>query len=127
MNADELIQKYNLKADSYELTKFSPTGELNEDVFFKASYAQNYLLRKWRDKIPDGWYGFDFGCNTPQVWYAVIEEFLQHVREKCPDFEIHQIKTKWGGIRIYLDKINDEIESEISKLESVLHDKKLIY
>ena len=99
---------------------------------------ESALLKKYKDYIPKGWYGFSFGSPTPKDWFKIIDEFLQYLLElqkenKISDFEIHQIKMKFGGLRFYVSyKCNNEelrefIELQIDRLERHLHDDKLVY
>ena len=99
---------------------------------------ENKLLKKYKDYIPKGWYGFSFGTPTPKEWFEIIDDFLQYLlklqkENKIGDFEIHQIKMKFGGLRFYISyKCNDEefdefIKLQIDKLEHHLYDSKLIY
>ena len=96
------------------------------------------LLKKYKKHIPNGWYGFSFGSPTPKDWFLIIEEFLDYLidlekKKKIKEFEIHQVKIKFGGLRFYVNfsSKNEEFEEyinlQIEKLESHLFDKKLIY
>lgn len=88
------------------------------------------LINKWRDRIPKGWYGFD-GINT--LWGKIIDEFLIELEKIAPNFEIHQIKLKFGGLRFYVDinvtdeKLDKKIHKEIRKLEELLFSQNLVY
>ena len=89
-------------------------------------YTSDILLfYKWAYRVGKGWYGFALG-NVPRVWTDVLDEFLCWLEIQCPDFEIHQIKMKLGGVRIYLGTktdfvIRDEkISSEIFQLQKLL-------
>lgn len=106
----EIINKYDLNSQ--------------EKIEFK-------LFDKWNHKIPKGWYGFDLE-GTPCVWWQIIDEFLDEVNKECPDFEIQQVKLKFGQIRCYIQlnttpEKSKEINKEISELENILFDKNLIY
>ena len=89
-------------------------------------YTSDILLfYKWAYRVGKGWYGFALG-NLPRVWTDMLDEFLIWLEKQCPDFEIHQIKMKLGGLRFYVGTktefvIPDEkIRCEISKLEKLL-------
>ena len=93
----------------------------------QCSYVSDVLLfYKWAYRVGKGWYGFALG-NVPRVWTDMLNEFLCWLEIQCPDFEIHQIKMKLGGIRIYLGTKTDfiipdeQIRSEISQLQNLLH------
>lgn len=88
------------------------------------------LLERWGKRVPPGWYGFD-GINT--LWGKIINDFLEELEKECPDFEIHQIKLKFGGLRFYVglgnidNKTRKTVEKNIDLLEDALFSDKLIY
>jgi hypothetical protein len=90
------------------------------------NYISDVLLfSKWAYRVGKGWYGFSLG-NVPRVWTDVLDEFLCWLETQCPDFEIHQVKIKGRGLRLYLGTktefvIPDEnIRSEICQLQDLL-------
>lgn len=96
------------------------------------------LLHKWKAYIPTGWYGFSLGEPCPHVWYKLIDEFLEYFIKlqgdgKINDFEIHQIKIKFGGLRFYVGfstedgELREFLELQIHELERHCADEKLIY
>jgi hypothetical protein len=103
--------------------------ELKEDekrMRGQCSYVSDLLLFwKWSYRVGKGWYGFNLG-HIPPVWTNMLDEFLCWLEIQCPDFEIHQIKMKLGGVRIYLGTKTDfvirdkKICSEISQLQNLL-------
>ena len=87
-----------------------------------------FLFQKWAYRVGKGWYGFDLG-DIPRAWADVLDDFLVWVESQCPDFEIRQIKIKFGGLRFYIDTkspreaINTMVQSEIAQLQDLLkHD-----
>ena len=88
------------------------------------------LFQKWAYRVRKEWYGFNLG-DIPCAWGDVLNDFLVWVESKCPDFEILQIKMKFGGLRFYIDThskdaaVNKRVHSEISKLEALLRHEKL--
>lgn len=99
---------------------------------------ERYLLKKYEKYIPPGWYGFSLGSPTPYEWYEIIEKFLDYLiglqeKGKISNFEIHQIKTKFGGLRFYVgytcedEEFDEFIELQTSHLERHLSDEKLVY
>lgn len=83
------------------------------------------LFSKWAYRVGKGWYGFDLG-HIPSVWTKILDDFLSWLESQCPDFEIHQIKIKGRGLRIYLGTKTDfmipdeNIRSAISQLQDLL-------
>jgi hypothetical protein len=103
--------------------KNKPSGDGSADL---------YLFMKWAYRVEKGWYGFALG-NVPMIWAIVIDEYLTELEKVAPNFKIHQIKLKFGGLRFYVDlglTNNFEAEkilNENSKLEELLFNEKLIY
>lgn len=126
--AEELIIRYNLQPDSYYPDNFNPYKDYTEKDKLLDKESLSNLKSKYQRYVPPRWYGFNgLGYPTPLIWYDVLDEFLAYVEEKCPEFEIYQIKIKFGGIRIYIGNISDEIQQEIYQLTSAMVDAKLIY
>lgn len=98
----------------------------------KIKYTQNNVdgdfQKKYRKNIPSGWYGFAIGNIIPKEWIDVLNEVLDELIKSDPEFEINQIKMKFGGIRFY---VNSEIIEDIFKIERLievkLFDRALIY
>lgn len=49
-------------------------------------------------RIPDGW-GRWIGCD--RGWYPIITELDAALAQLCPDYEVHQVKEKYGTLRYY--------------------------
>ena len=57
---------------------------------------------KYVDRFGDGfetWARYDI----PDEWIPIVDEALDRIFEIAPKTKIHQIKTKFGGLRLYLD------------------------
>jgi hypothetical protein len=103
--------------------------ELKEDekrMRGQCSYISDLLLFwKWAYRVGTGWYGFNLG-HIPPVWKDMLDDFLSWLVSQCPDFEIHQIKMKFGALRFYIDThsddktVNETVRAEISKLGNLL-------
>jgi hypothetical protein len=119
---NELKQKYNLAPDSY-YTK-SP---YSMDLYGKTSPREIVLREKWKNYIEPKYYGFSLGGPTPAVWFDVIDEFLDFLKEKHPDFKILQIKLKMGSLRCYIENISPDTQKLVFDLENLLSDKFLVY
>ena len=86
------------------------------------------MIEKWKYKFAKGWYGIDI----PEIWYDRVDKFLEYLLVECPNFEIHQIKVKFGGLRFYVQLNTNatkslKINQEIQQLENELYDESLIY
>ncbi len=103
--------------------------ELKEDetrMRGQCSYVSDLLLFwNWAYRVGKGWYGFHLG-HIPPVWKDMLDEFLSWLESQCPDFEIHQIKMKFGSLRFYIDthsedkSVNETVRAEISKLSNLM-------
>lgn len=132
MKINEILNKYNITED---MDFFPNVDSLYDDRVGVRDFDEQMNLREkqlfdnWKQYIGNGWYGFALGIPTPLVWYDVIDEFLEYIKENDKEFKILQIKVKWGGLRFYVDltKDFDSIEDQIRILENNLYSKKLIF
>jgi hypothetical protein len=55
-------------------------------------------LRGMLVRIPDGW-----GCwiSCDRGWYPLLVELDEQLRTLLPDYVVHQVKEKFGGLRYY--------------------------
>lgn len=107
---NRLKDKFNLESDSYSDYRLMPATSLE---------------LSWIN-ISEGFYGFDLGA-IPSVWITVLDQFLNDVEKKFPEFKIQQIKVKFGGIRIYLEGVDEETSDLANKLGNLLYDRRLVY
>ncbi len=86
------------------------------------------LRNKYKKNIPEGWYGFDLGKPTPNVWIEAIDEILKMLIKKDKNLAIHQIKMKYGGIRFYVGSSSIKDMADIEDLiEDSMYNENLIY
>ncbi len=64
-----------------------------EDAGEHAEALRGILLR-----IPDGWSRWIF-CG--RGWYPLLVELDEQLRTLFPNYELHQVKEKFGGLRYY--------------------------
>lgn len=117
----KLIAKFKLKPNSYYQSD-PYTGN-----FPKISPPELQFLENWQCRTKKGWYGISIGQPAPDSWFLFLNEFLKLVEKDSPKFEILQIKMKFGGIRIYLDNVSENVNNSITEVEKLLCDKFLIY
>ena len=127
-----IIEKYDLKPielpngykDVYAYIRNNP----HESIKFESKKDDEVLCEKYHDRIPNGWYGFDIGTPIVPDWIEIIDEIVELCIKADSDFEIHQIKLKYGGIRFYVGSaiIEDICEME-DLIEDILFDEALIY
>ena len=128
----EIFNQYDLKPielpknskDVYIFLKKYP--EFSKD--FKSTIDDSDLNTKYRKYIPNGWYGFDIGTPIVPIWVEIVDKVIEECVAVDPNFEIHQVKLKFGGIRFYVhsDVIEDLFEAELF-VEKKLFDRALIY
>jgi len=134
---EELKKKYKapLAKASRALKNDYVDGRLKEgaEPLFSTPFEPNiFLFQKWAYRVGKGWYGFALD-DIPRVWVRILNDFLAWVELQCPDFEIHQIKSKFGGVYVHIEThcknegVNQLVRSEISKLQALMFHKKLIY
>jgi hypothetical protein len=132
---EEIIAKYDLKPiqipDGYKnLYDYLYKNEKGEDKTgdYCTATSDTYLNEKYADYIPHGWYGFDVGTPIISIWMDILDEIVELCTEADPDFEIHQIKLKFGGIRFYVySEIIEDIHNVEMHIEDKLFDTALIY
>lgn len=71
---------------------------------------------RWQEELNQrrlktkGWYG----CIAPDGWKNIVEDVDRMLARLDPDYEIHQIKEKFGGLRYYYGTtVEDETIQEI--------------
>lgn len=96
INAREIL-------DKYDLTDLSCDPERHKEV-----------EEKWVSHVPEQWYGYALG-GCPTTWANVIDEFLEGLKQIDTNFEIHQIKQKFGGLRLYVKYDSPKNTSHINK------------
>ena len=129
----EIVDKYYLGVDIpdeyptvYKYRDEHP--DKFEEEFCSSEITDDTLCEKYAKHIPDGWYGFSIGQPTPPNWFKVIDKVVALMVDNDPDFEIHQIKMKFGGICFYVESnVIEDIWEAATVVEKNLHSKKLIY
>ena len=108
---EKILSKYDGFTNFWYPDAEEETLYKNEEVkekYSKGCHEKEFeLLHKWKSYIPRGWYGFSLGEPCPDSWYSIINEFLEYIvklqdEKKISNFEIHQIKIKFGGLRFYV-------------------------
>lgn len=127
----EIIAKHNIVANSLSFNPFKIRNE--KDVGFacheefKGVYEKvTELWEKYGKRVGENWYGFDVN-EWPLNWLETLDDFLAELEKDSPDFEIHSIKLKYGGARIYLANLSEEAYIAVDLLEEVMQDNNLIY
>ena len=129
----KIINSYNIEPiklpegykNVYELIRDIPevkdnyTPEEKNDFFF---------LKKYKEHISHGHYGFSIGTPVDPKWNEIIDEVLETLIHHDPNFEIQAIKIKFGFMCFY---VSSEVIEDIHEIEvlimKTLSDKALIY
>ena len=128
----EIIKKYDLKPiklpDGHKNVYTYINENREREKEFEPEITDNFLNQKYRKHIPRGWYGFDVGTPIVPDWMKIIYDVTELCVGIDPNFEIHQVKLKYGKIDYYATSSviidADEIDSI---LEDVLYDEALYY
>jgi hypothetical protein len=66
-------------------------------------------------RIPEGW-GRWISCSSG--WFALLARAERELAEVCPTFEVHQIKEKYGTLRLYVEfDRDDDLPAELRASE----------
>jgi len=128
----EVFNQYDLKPLIF------PEGHKNVYTFlqvypefkkdFTSKITDRDLNQKYRKHIPKGWYGFDVGNPIVPEWMEIIDKIVEGCTAFDPDFEIHQIKLKFGGICFYCgSNVIDDLHDVEFLIAKKLFDRALIY
>jgi len=95
---------------------------------FKSEKDDFFFLKKYKEHISHGHYGFSIGTPTNPKWNELMDEILEFCVSKDPNFEIQQIKIKFGFMCFY---VSSEVIEDVHEIEvlimKTLSDKALIY
>lgn len=130
---EQIFMNYDLKSiklpDGFKnLYMYKDVNPQDTACYYNVEKDDGYFLRKYGEYIPRGWYGFSIGTPIIPEWLSILDEILELCTELDQDFEIHQIKLKFGGIRFYVHSeiIEDIFDVELY-IENRLFDRALIY
>ncbi len=72
-------------------------------------------LRRLLLRIPDGW-GRWIGCSSG--WFELLARAERELAAVCPTFTVHQIKEKFGTLRLYAEfDYDDDLAVEVRAAE----------
>ena len=128
----KIIDSYNIETvklpegykNIYQLIRDIP--EVKEN--FVSDKNDMFLIKKYCNNISQGHYGFSIGEPTNPKWNEAIDEILEFCISKDPNFQIMQIKVKFGFMCFYVksDVIKDIHNIEVLIMKT-LSDKAIIY
>lgn len=128
----KIIDNYNLKpiqlTDGHKNVYTYINEHNSRDVQFRPEITDNFLNKKYKKHIPRGWYGFDVGTPIVPDWMKIIDEITELCVSIDPNFEIHQVKLKYGRICYYAtSNIIEDVFDIDFLLNDYLYDAALVY
>lgn len=76
-------------------------------------------LRRIMMRIPDGW-GRWISCS--RGWYPIVIELDQALAAIDPDYELHQVKEKLGGLRFYFGTSEGVSEADHDRMRELVRE-----
>jgi hypothetical protein len=108
----------------YQLINDIPEAKQN----FQSEKDDFYLIKKYRKYISQGHYGFSIGSPINPKWNEVMDEILTYCISKDENFEIQQIKVKFGFMCFYVkSKIIEDIHEIEILIGKSLSDRAIVY
>jgi hypothetical protein len=74
-------------------------------------------LRAIMMRIPDGW-GRWIGCSAG--WYPIVIQLDEALAEIDPEYEVHQCKEKYAGLRYYFGTSESITEADRKRMEQLV-------
>lgn len=74
---------------------------------------------KEEPKYPYELFGVECGEGWKKLYQPIIDYVTKYNETNEDKIEIHQIKEKFGGLRIYLSKYNEEVRQMIDDAEEI--------
>lgn len=68
-------------------------------------------------RIPDGW-GRWISCD--RGWYPIIIDVDQKLAELDPNYVVHQVKEKFGGLRYYFEAMANTDHETWEKMQQIV-------
>ena len=90
-----------------EYKEFRDDPHLPEDA---GEYADD--LTDILNRIPNGWGKW---LTLDKGWYRLIAETNRKLRFMYPDYEIHQVKEKFGGLRYYFSPTRSRLSNRFTR------------
>lgn len=95
-------------------TRLDRSALLNKIHMPRDAEGFEHGLRAIMMRIPDGW-GRWIGCS--RGWYPIIIELDQQLAAIDPDYELHQVKEKYAGLRVYY---STQVEGAREQMEQLV-------
>jgi hypothetical protein len=97
------------------IQKGEQMNQVLDEALFK-KYTSLFQPEEIRNDMRQSCMCWGFECGNG--WYDILDRaFTKLVELKLEDFYIEQVKEKYGGLRIYTNYTNDEIEKIIDQAE----------
>ncbi|WP_211171924.1 hypothetical protein [Mycobacteroides abscessus] len=76
-------------------------------------------LRAIMMRIPEGW-GRWISCS--RGWYPIVIQLDEALAEIDPEYELHQVKEKFGGLRYYFHASESIAEADRKRMDELVDD-----
>lgn len=63
-----------------------------------------------------------YWCYVPDGWRDLVVELNEKLEEIYPEYTLHQVKEKFGGLRYYIDHVSIEDKEILDKMWAVIGD-----
>jgi len=135
----KILEQVQTIFDNYELHELTfPEGHKDVYTFlreypefkkdFESEKDDGYFINKYRKHIPRGHYGFSLGSPIIPSWCEIIDKVLELCISEDPNFEIHQVKIKFGTVHFNVHSDIIEDTHDVDRLiMRTLFDRALIY
>jgi hypothetical protein len=88
-------------------------GRVLEGSTKEVTTPEDRPLKKIENRIPQGyWRSIDIGPG----WYPLVFELDANLAKLFPDYQVHQVKEKFGGLRYYTEAVPKDIYTDWRKL-----------
>lgn len=114
---DSIIEKYNLESNTYDKDPIVSVENL-------VQWTKNFT-EKWSSHFVGDFY--ISLCALPKRWLDSISEVIDIINVASPQFRIINIKIKFGGVRLNLVDISEEVFYSLREIENVLCDDRFYF
>ncbi len=75
------------------------------------------MIPKYLAGIPEHHFDAAISLDVNPSWEPIVRAAVERIIELAPDIKINQIKNKFNGLRLYVDRYDDAVESIIRDAE----------
>ena len=110
-NADQVAESVNGVIPNKSTLLENQSTLLENPDHTSDTTLNDEIAHRLKSRIPKGW-GCWISCDTG--WYALLDDLDQKISYLAPEYELHQVKEKYGTLRYYIGgPVKDRITAEI--------------